>query len=218
MRTLEKLLTFLKAPYRAESYSNLKVGDLLYLLVITLIVVIPYAFILEWAGMDQFDHKLMEILEKNKWLVAVLAIFFAPILEEPVYRLHLDLKKSSILWSLGLSLLLINSVWYPLALFWIYLIYLYVKVNQGQTPNLKFVVYFSSAMFALVHMANFTDFDYGKYFYWVPLLVAAQFVIGLVLSYIRLNHGMKWAIIFHAVYNAVLIIPAIYFYEPEKYL
>ncbi|MFO7033310.1 CPBP family intramembrane metalloprotease, partial [Limnospira fusiformis CCALA 023] len=145
MKTLEKLLSFLKAPYRAESYSNLKTGDLLYLLVITLVVVIPYAFILEWAGMDQFDHKLMEILEKNKWLVAVLAIFFAPILEEPVYRLHLDLKKSSILWSLGLSLLLINSVWYPLALFWIYLIYLYVKVNQGQTPNLKFVVYFSSA-------------------------------------------------------------------------
>ena len=35
-------------------------------------------------------------------------------------------------------------------------------------------------------------------------------------SYIRLNQGMKWAIIFHAVYNAVLIIPAIYFYEPEN--
>jgi peptidoglycan/LPS O-acetylase OafA/YrhL len=97
---------------------------------------------------------------------------------------------------------------------YIYLIYLFVKVNQGQEPNLKFVVYFSAAMFALVHMGNFTEFDYGKYFYWVPLLVAAQFVIGLVLSYIRLNHGMKWAIVFHGVYNAVLIIPAIYFYEP----
>lgn len=214
MKTLEKLMSFLKAPYRATSYNNLKAIDFFYLLLITLAVVIPYALILEWAGMDQFDHKILEILEKNKWLVAVLVIIFAPILEEPVYRLHLDLKKSSILWSLGLSLLLINSIWYPLAIFWIYLIYLYVKVNQGQSPNLKFVVYFSSAMFALVHMGNFIDFDYGKYFYLVPLLVAAQFVIGLVLSYIRLNHGMKWAIIFHAVYNAVLIIPAIYFYEP----
>jgi hypothetical protein len=216
MKTLVKLLSFLKAPYRAASYANLKAIDLFYLLLITLAVVIPipYAFIFEWAGMDQFDHKIMEILEKNKWLVAVLAIFFAPILEEPVYRLHLDLKKSSILWSLGLSLLLINSIWYPLALFWMYLIYLYVKVNQGQTPNLKFVVYFSSAMFALVHMGNFTDFDYGNYFYLVPLLVAAQFVIGLVLSYIRLNHGMKWAMIFHGLYNAVVFIPAIYFYEP----
>lgn len=30
--TLEKLLTFLKAPYRAESYTNLKAIDLFYLL------------------------------------------------------------------------------------------------------------------------------------------------------------------------------------------
>lgn len=216
MKTLEKLLIFLNTPYPAASYTHLKTNDLFYLLLITLavVMVIPYAFILNWAGMDHFDHKIMEILEKNKCLVAVLAIFFAPILEEPVYRLHLDLKKSSILWSLGLSLLLINSIWFPLVLFWMYLIYLHVKVKQGQTPNLKFVVYFSAAMFALVHMGNFTDFDYGNYFYLVPLLVSAQFVIGLVLSYIRLNHGIKWTIIFHGLYNAVVFIPAIYFYEP----
>ncbi|MGY6543800.1 CPBP family glutamic-type intramembrane protease [Arthrospiribacter ruber] len=164
--------------------------------------------------MDQFDNIMLELLENQKWLVAVLAILVAPVLEEPIYRLHLDLKKSSIIWSLGLSLLLINNIWYPLVLFWIYLIYLLVKVDRGQTPNLKFVVYFSSAMFALIHMVNFTDFDYRNYFYLVPLLVAAQFIVGLVLSYIRLNHGMKWAVIFHAVYNAVLVIPAIYFYEP----
>jgi hypothetical protein len=35
----------------------------------------------------------------------------------------------------------------------------------------------------------------------------------LVLSYIRLNHGIKWAIVFHGAYNAVLVIPAIYLYE-----
>jgi hypothetical protein len=87
-------------------------------------------------------------------------------------------------------------------------------ISKGLKPDLKFVVYCSSALFALVHMTNFTEFDYGKYFYLVPFLVAAQFVVGLVLSYIRLNHGMKWAIIFHGVYNAVLIIPAVYFYEP----
>lgn len=52
----------------------------------------------------------------------------------------------------------------------------------------------------------------------MTILVAAQFFLGLVLSYIRLNHGIKWAIVFHEVYNAVLIIPVICFYDPEKYL
>jgi hypothetical protein len=68
-------------------------------------------------------------------------------------------------------------------------------------------------LFANVHLGNFTDFDHAQYFYWGTFLVGAKFLIGLVLSYIRLNHGMKWAMIFHGVYNAILIIPAIYFYE-----
>jgi membrane protease YdiL (CAAX protease family) len=214
MKTFAKLLSFLKAPYQTETYSNIKISDFIFLLLITILVVVPYALILEWAGMDQFDNIMMELLEKNKWLLAIIAIFLAPLIEEPIFRLHLDLKKSSILWGLGLSLLMISGVWYPVALIWGYLIFLYVMISKGQKPYLKFVVYCSSALFALVHMTNFTEFDYGKYFYLVPFLVAAQFVVGLVLSYIRLNHGMKWAIIFHGVYNAVLIIPAVYFYEP----
>jgi hypothetical protein len=214
MKTVENLLSFLKSPYQVETYSNIKISDFIFLLLITILVVVPYALILEWAGIDQFDNIMMELLEKNKWLLAIMAIFLAPLIEEPIFRLHLDLKKSSIWWGLGFSLLMISGVWYPVALIWGYLIFLYVMISKGLKPNLKFVVYCSSALFALVHMTNFTEFDYGKYFYLVPFLVAAQFVVGLVLSYIRLNHGMKWAIIFHGVYNAVLIIPAVYFYEP----
>lgn len=214
MKTFAKLLFFLKSPYQAETYNNIRISDFIFLLLITILVVVPYALILEWAGMDQFDNIMMELLEKNKWLLAIIAIFLAPLIEEPIFRLHLDLKKSSIWWGLGLSLLMISGVWYPVALIWGYLIFLNVMISKGQKPDLRFVVYCSSTLFALVHMTNFTEFDYGKYFYLVPFLVAAQFVVGLVLSYIRLNHGMKWAIIFHGVYNAVLIIPAVYFYEP----
>lgn len=214
MKTIDKIVSFLKVPYKAEKYTDIKLKDFALLLFLTLLIVVPYALILDWAGMDQFDHKMLELLEENKWLVAVLAIFLAPLLEEPIFRLHLDLKKSSIGWGLGLSLLMISEVWYPVALLWVYLIFLYIRVGQGRNPDLKFVVYCSAALFAMIHMVNFTGFDYGEYFYLVPLLVAGQFVVGLVLSYIRLNHGMLWAIIFHGVYNAMLIIPAIYFYEP----
>lgn len=214
MKTLENLISFLKSPYKANVYDDIKAKDFILLLILTIAVVVPFALLLEWSGMDQFDHKLTALLEKNKWLVAVLSIFLAPLLEEPVYRLHLDLKKSHLAWSLGLSLLLISEVWYPLVLFWVYLVYLIVMINLNKEVNIRFVVYFSSAMFALIHIANFTDFNYGRYYYLVPVLVLAQFLVGLIASYIRLNHGMKWAIVFHGVYNAVVIIPAVYFYEP----
>lgn len=206
-------MSFLLLPKRSDSYSNIKSKEFLNLLFLTIIIVIPYAFILDLAGLDQFDHKMEFLLKENKWLVAVLAIFIAPLIEEPIYRLHLDFKKSSICWGLGLSLLLISEAWFTVVLLWIWLFFLLFKVSKGDPPNLKYSIFISSALFGLVHLMNFTDFDYAQYFYWVPFMVGAQFLIGLVLSYIRLNHGIKWAIIFHGAYNATLIIPAIYFYE-----
>ncbi|WP_373522674.1 hypothetical protein [Aquiflexum sp.] len=110
MKTFGTLLSFLKAPYRAETYSDIKISDFTFLLLITILIVVPYAFILEWAGMDQFDHIMTELLEKNKWLLALIAIFFTPLIEEPIFRLHLDLKKSSIWWGLGLSVFMISEI------------------------------------------------------------------------------------------------------------
>lgn len=211
--TFTNLLSYLKSPYLPETYSPIKPSVFFGLLILTLAIIIPYALILEAAGMDQFDHKLEEFLKNSKWLVALLVIFLAPLLEEPIFRLHLDLKRSSILWGIGLCTFLLGEVWWPVALLWVYFFYLMYSVSSGNPPRLKNVIWISSALFALVHMGNFTDFDYAKYFYWVPFMVGAQFVVGLVLSYIRLNHGMKWAMIFHGVYNAALVIPAIYFYE-----
>lgn len=211
--TFTNLLSFLKSPYLPETYTPIKPKTFLVLLVLTLSIIIPYALILDAAGMDQFDHKLEELLKKSKWIVAIAAIFLAPLLEEPIFRLHLDLKKSSIWWGIGLSVLMLGEVWWPVALLWVYLFFLLYRLSKGNPLSLKFVFWISSALFALVHMGNFSDFDYGRYFYWVPFMVGAQFMAGLVLSYIRLNHGMKWGMIFHGVYNAVLIIPAVYFYE-----
>jgi len=191
MQIFFSILSFLKAPYLPETYSPIKPKSFLILLVLTLAIIIPYGILLEAAGIDQFDNLIEQMLKDNKWLVAILAIFLAPILEEPIFRLHLDLKKSSIWWGIGLSVLMLGEVWWPVALLWVYLFFLLYRVSKRNPPNLKYVVWISSALFALVHMGNFTDFDYGRYFYWVPFMVGAQFVVGLVLSYIRLNHGMK---------------------------
>lgn len=210
---LQKLMAFLKSPVKADKYTDVSAREFLFLLLMTLCIVIPYALLLEAAGIDQFDNKLEELLKNNKWLTAILAIFLVPLLEEPVYRLHLDFKIASIWWSLVLSLLLISETWYPLVLLWIWLLFLLYKVIIGEQPNLKFAIFTSSALFALVHMGNFAGFDYSRFFYWIPFMVGTQFLGGLILSYIRLNFGMKWAIIFHGVYNAVLIIPAVYFYD-----
>ncbi|MBN7815167.1 CPBP family glutamic-type intramembrane protease [Algoriphagus pacificus] len=213
MKIFYKLLDFLKNPEKAPAYQPMKFSEFFGLLILAIIVVVPYAYILEFMGMDQFENGLGDLLKENKWIIAIFGIVLAPLIEEPIFRLHLDLKITSIWYSLGLSLLFAMAIWFPI-IFIGYMIFLLIRVSSDNPPPLKFVVYFSAAFFGLVHITNFKDFDYGQYFYYIPFLVAIQFWIGLVLSYIRLNHGMKWAILFHGVYNTIFILPAIYFYEP----
>lgn len=211
--TFLKLKNFIKAPYQSDSYTKIEGKEFFFLLLITFSLVIPYALILEAAGIDQFNHIMETLIKDHKWLLVVLAIVIAPLVEEPIFRLHLDFKKSSIWWGIGLSVFVISEIWILFVLLLIWLFYLLITVSVGKKPNLKYSIFISATLFALVHLGNFTDFDYAKYFYWVPFMVGAQFLIGLILSYIRLNHGMKTAILFHAVYNAIITIPAVYFYE-----
>ena len=213
MSLLENVILYLKEPTIASDFQQIKLKEFVTLLILTLLIVVPFGLLLEWFGIDQFDHKLMEILEGNKWLVLVLAIVLAPIIEEPVFRLHLDRQRSSIWWGLGLAVLTFSEFWYPIALLMIYLVYLLIRSSDANPPSQKFVVYTSATLFALIHLGNYTDFNYGKYYYWVPFLVGIQFFVGLVLSYIRSKYGMWAAIGFHAVYNAVIGVQIVWFYE-----
>lgn len=120
--------------------------EFLHLLLITFVIVILYAFILDLAGMDQFDHKMEFLLKENKWLVGLIAIVIALLLEEPIYRLRLNFKKSSIWWGLGLSLLLISEAWITLFMLWIWLFFFLFKVSKGDQPNLKYSIFISLAL------------------------------------------------------------------------
>jgi uncharacterized protein len=205
--------SFLKNPKQATSYTSISPKNFILLLLGALIIIVPSALLMEWVGLDQFDSKLEEMMKDYKWLVATAAIFLAPLIEEPIFRLHLDLKKASIWWGIGLSVFIISEQWYIAVGFVVYLVYLLIRINNEETPDLKFVVYTSAIFFGLVHLGNYSNFNFGEHFYWIPFLVGMQFFIGLILSFLRLNHGIRTAMLFHGVYNAVLIIPYVYFYE-----
>ncbi|MCM4166196.1 hypothetical protein KCTC52924_03119 [Arenibacter antarcticus] len=69
----------------------------------------------------------------------------------------------------------------------------------------KYIFYASIILFAGVHLSNFR---LPKETYALaPILVAPQMVLGAFLGYARIRLGLFWAIILHASYNAVLILP-----------
>jgi len=48
-----------------------------------------------------------------------------------------------------------------------------------------------------------------------PILVAPQIILGFFLGYIRVRFGLLYAILFHAVYNAILTVPSVLFYSTQ---
>jgi uncharacterized protein len=207
------LVDFFKSPRVMANIPQWGSRTFVMLLLITFLVIVPYVLVMELIGLDEFDHLMEELMKDNKLLVIILAIVIAPILEEAIFRYHLNLQKNAIILGLGLSVLAISQYWYLVVSFMVYLIYLFVRVNQGNPLSLSKVVYLSSVFFALVHMGNFRDFDFLGNFYWVPFLVAAQFFLGMLLSFIRLHYGLGRAMIFHGVYNAILVVPGVYFMD-----
>jgi chromate transport protein ChrA len=118
----QDFLLFLRDPKQAEIYTPIAVKKFIFLLIVTLVLIIPSALLIEWVGLDQFNSVIEEMMKDNKWLVAILAIFLAPIIEEPIFRLHLDLKKSSIWWGIGLSVFIVSEQWFIAVGFVVYMI------------------------------------------------------------------------------------------------
>ena len=75
---------------------------------------------------------------------------------------------------------------------------------QTRTINIIFpYLYWGSiALFASIHMGNFSDTKMG---FLAIILVLPQFIVGMFLSYIRMRYGLLPAIGYHAVYNGVII-------------
>lgn len=79
--------------------------------------------------------------------------------------------------------------------------------------SFRWIFYGFALAFGYMHIANYEL----NTTIWLlsPILVAPQIVLGLFLGYIRVTLGLIYSILFHAVYNAILIVPSVLFYASE---
>lgn len=71
----------------------------------------------------------------------------------------------------------------------------------------KWLFYILTFAFALVHLTNFESID-GAY-YLIPLLILPQLIGSIFMGFARVKLGLKWSIMLHATFNAVIIGPII---------
>jgi len=77
----------------------------------------------------------------------------------------------------------------------------------------RWIFYGFAILFGYVHISNYELTT--NVLLISPILVAPQIILGLFLGLIRVRLGLIYAILFHAVYNAILVIPGVLFYTPE---
>lgn len=140
-------------------------------------------------------------------------IFFGlitPIIEEVSFRLWINKGFKylfiSICTLLLYSFLTSNSYFVIILTVGLFIAHTIIWKKTSQNRLLfRFIFLFHALLFAGIHLENFDLNDLLKYYYYVPALIIPQFILGMILLYIRVDFGFKYSTAYHILYNSILI-------------
>ena len=216
------LWQFIKRPtleHLSTYWKENPIPVLSFLLLIDFLLMIPLSAFLGLLGIEDMDHKI-ETLSDDPLMLAVMAVGVAPVIEEAIFRLPMKYSYVRIGIATGLVLLLLATVVESelvigtitaTVLFSIFL-FQFFNERQGNAFNEQLEplwlshfylpFWFFTTAFAFLHLTNF-----GAAFplYLAPFLVLPQFVLGIILGYVRTGYGFIYAVLFHALHNGILV-------------
>lgn len=156
------------------------------------------------SGMEgpMIDMLYMLIYKLGIWPIVIYIGIIGPIIEELCFRLWGNGKS----WTGYISVVLI-SLWGASIAWWIALIALgagiaiMVIYDNERTKRLFALMLFSSLMFALVHIGNY---DASGSLPMFLIAILHKFGMGLVASYLVINHNILWSMGLHILNNGIL--------------
>lgn len=146
----------------------------------------------------------------------IFVCIFAPISEELLFRWQLkDINGTIYFVSLSIAIIIVSYLsnsWIKFAVITIALLVAATVISSIRTKNrflsiriwkkaYPYLFYFTALMFGLIHLSNYKDLsitDPSFVFY-----IGSQVFGALGLGYIRIKHGLIYAILLHAIYNFI---------------
>jgi len=219
LELIHDLTSYLKHPFlvRIPEKVHRPFALLLKLAFICLIAGLSCGMLLGiFIGLKLIPDPGPSVLEKKmmaKPVLFIMAVIWAPLLEELLFRAQLRRFTGSILFIafiLGAFLsAVIKTDWAFLVSPFIFIVlYLIYRYNLARSVTLKFQFWerifpwhfhLTAACFGLVHLSNFE-----KGISLLPLGIIytlPQLAVGLILGYVRMNYGLKYSFALHAMYN-----------------
>lgn len=157
--------------------------------------------------MSTIDSFVTEIGKLKFWL---LAGFLGPVYEEFMFRSPLNNSRKTIFVSV---ITIIFFIPFSSRIFSMNVIYVvmfsglltlnYLSTRGVSISNFKKNICFgSSVLFALFHLPNFVPITQNKIIL-LPFALMPYFILGLILSIIRIEKGLVYAILFHLLFNNI---------------
>lgn len=228
-QTASDIWLFLKNPKdqpAAENSRSIKLRILLYVLLIDVVLMIAIMGVIHLVRLLGWDtgntHAVIEAMRSLPvWALLLSGILVVPFLEELVFRYGLRFKSGYIVLLAFVAAIALGVLAYSLLPLegaigvWVILgmaLVLYALNGEAITRFLEKVwskvygafFYFMAFAFGLIHITNFTDFDYASAaVLLIPILIAPQIVSGMLMGYMRVRHGFRWGYFLHASHNAL---------------
>jgi len=157
------------------------------------------------------------LLEDKLWIYFIIVVILSPIIEEVIFRLSLIFNPIYFALSVSLTIALIvhkisNNI-YSLSSFFLFffltrrLTEIYKSsFNSFWIKNFKYIFYFLSILFGLVHLSNYEYSGLLQYII-APVLIFPQLCLGFILSFTRIYYekGFLICVIFHVLMNLISV-------------
>ncbi len=210
---MDQLKKFLADPYFSGEFRKPLFRDLLLLLVGYFVLVIPIGVILlALSSIMEISIKTMDVPYHHR---LVYGLLLGPLVEEIFFRLLYVFNKRNLLiitfTSLSLAItFLIKSEWVKayifIALCFAFSVGLFSFTTTSRVISSHFKLFFYGVaiIFAFLHILNFGGMDSMEHLLTI-FMVIPQFVLGILLGYIRLSYGFLYAVVFHMIVNISII-------------
>lgn len=233
-------LRFLSKPNRLvrseESWQDQLLEVCKLFLFIFAVVIFIAAPLMHFIGADELPNKLSELTDLGidniflrNMLIFLLAVILAPVAEELVFRFPLKYRRGALfLGSLFLCMLvyglLLNFPLDPSQASYITIGFgiacmVFILLNNKSDQTLSrsanrlfpYIFYTTAILFAFAHILNY-NLPAEKWFL-SPILVLPQFLLGLVLGFVRIKYGLWASILVHAMNNFIPFLAIVFMPE-----
>jgi membrane protease YdiL (CAAX protease family) len=169
-------------------------------------ILIGYFILSLFQDKMSIEVKYEDLLDSSSLLVFItMLLIIAPIIEEIAFRYWITKPKAIFL---TVMILFVGFsfghivVWVLCGLLAVLVFYWKNHIKEFILGNSFFTIIFSSVLFGLVHINNYTTFNF-----WIIIPIFILISLGVFLAVLRIKFGIVSAIAAHMFYNLLVVMP-----------